>query len=451
MYKILLMLIFIVSCSSTDKSSSSEDLSVSFKATKKVFENGLTAIIIENKKLPIFSYHTFYKVGGKFETPGITGSSHFLEHMMFKGAKKYKMGEFDKLVEGNGGKNNAYTSNDLTVYYEELPSDYLETMIDIEADRMENLTLDKDAFESERAVVLEERKMRYENSDRGKLYLNMMKEVFKGTPYGTSVIGKIKDLKTVTRDQMYAYFKKYYAPNNAVIVISGDVDTDDTFDMLSEKFGKIKPFNDLEKIKKEAIALTGFDKKRKLGYDVYLKGLSPNPLFMLAYPSVKISNTDSFILDILSSVIGAGATSYLSEKFVLGKKPVLADIGAANYTLEDAGVFFVSGQMLGGKSIKTFKRNLRSSIVKSCKEAITPRAITKVKNQFMIGMLSGLDTNSGVAKFLGNREVFFNDYNFYKKEFEIYKAVTEKDLKDACHKYLDPKKSVFLSIWSKNK
>lgn len=451
MLKVLLILSFVIGCSSNTKKSDPNDLSVSFNAKKRVFDNGLTAIVVENKKLPIFSYYTFYKVGGKFETPGITGASHFLEHMMFKGAKKYKMGEFDKLVEGNGGKNNAYTSNDQTVYFEELPSDYLETMIDIEADRMENLTLDAKAFESERAVVLEERKMRYENSDRGKLYLSMMKEVFKDTAYGTSVIGKIEDLKSVTRDQIYSYFKKYYAPNNAVIVITGDVDAEDTFDMIEEKFSNIKPFKDLEKVKKAAIAKTGFNVKTKLGYDVAIKGQSPNPLFMLAYPSVKIGNRDGFILDILSSVLGSGATSYLSERFVLGKNPALSNIAAANYTLEDAGVFFVTGQMLDKKSLKTFKKDLRRSVLKSCNDAINPRSLQKVKNQFLIDMLLGLDSNSGISKFLGNREVYFNDYMYYQTEFKIYQEINQKELKAACFKYLQPNRSVFLSIWSKHK
>jgi len=451
MLKYSFLIILLVACSTTKDSRKSTQEEIQFEATKRVFDNGLTAIIVENKKLPVFSYHTFYKVGGKFETPGITGASHFLEHMMFKGAKKYKMGEFDRLVEGNGGSNNAYTTNDLTVYYEDLPNAHLETMIDIEADRMENLTLDKAAFQSEKAVVLEERRMRYENSDRGKLYLSMMKEIFKGTAYGTSVIGKIEDLNSVTRDQIYAYFKKYYSPNNAVIVIAGDVDTDDTLDLLEDKFGDIKPFKALEKTKSDAIKLKGFKVKEKFGYDVKLKGQSPEPMFMLAYPSEKIGSREGFVLDILSSILGSGATSYLSERFVLGKNPAAVSISAANYTLQDAGVFFVMGQMLGKKNLKSFKRNLRRSVVKSCKDAITPRSIDKVKNQFLVSMFSGLDSNAGIAKFLGNREVYFDDYNFYKRELDIYQSITKKELQSACDKYLKPSRSVFLSIWSKHK
>ena len=144
----------------------------------------LRLLVVENNKLPIVSYYTFFDVGGRFESreTGTTGATHFLEHMMFKGAKKYKAGEFEKIVEGNGGRGNAYTTFDSTVYYESFPSKVLEKIIDLEADRMGNLTIESKSFESERLVVKEERKMRYENSPMGKLYLSMMQAVFKGTP-----------------------------------------------------------------------------------------------------------------------------------------------------------------------------------------------------------------------------------------------------------------------------
>src|SRR5690606_1475586 len=187
------------------------EISLDVKTHK--LKNGLKILVVENNKLPIFSYYSYYKVGGKYEVKGITGATHYLEHMMFKGAKKYGPGDFDRIVEGNGGSNNAYTTNDLTVYYENLPSKHIETIIDVEADRMQNLLLEPAAFESERLVVLEERKMRYENRDAGKLYLEMMLEMFKDTPYGTSVIGNIEDIKNVPRERMLEYFKEFYAPN----------------------------------------------------------------------------------------------------------------------------------------------------------------------------------------------------------------------------------------------
>lgn len=426
--------------------------SISFNVEKKVFDNGLTAIVVENKKLPIFSYYTYYKVGGKFETEGITGSSHFLEHMMFKGAKKYGEGEFDKIVEGNGGSNNAYTSNDLTVYYENLPSEHIDKIIDVEADRMQNLALVPKGFESERQVILEERKMRYENSDGGKLYLSMMKSIFENTPYGTSVIGKIKDIETVTRDQMYAYFKKYYAPNNAVIVIVGDVDRDKVFDELEERFGKIPKNLDLENEKEEVLALKGFEFKGKYnGRKIELNGTSPDPSFYLAFTGIKVGPREAYILDILSSVLGDGESSYLTQSYVLNKKPKLTRISAANYTLQESGVFFIGGQLINGSNLNWVQEDLYKTIKNTCEKQLSERSLQKVKNQYLVQMISGLETNAGIAGFLGNREVYYNDYNFYKKELEIYNSVTVEELKNACAKYLTKKNSIFLSIWKNHK
>lgn len=434
---------------STMNDSSSEEINL--KITKKTLSNGLTVLVGENHKLPIFSFYTYYKVGGKFERDGITGASHLLEHMMFKGAKKYGEGEFDKFIEGNGGKNNAYTTNDNTVYYENLPSQHLNKVIDIEADRMQNLLLEPSSFERERNVVLEERKMRYENSDRGKLFLQMMKEVFKGTPYGTSVIGKIEDLKSVSRDEIFEYFKTFYAPNNAIIVIVGDVDTEDTISEIEKKFGDIPKSENLDQHKKEQLSKLGFDFKGKFNRHVKLKGQTPNPNFMLTFPAVKIGEKDGFILDILASIIGGGESSYYSNKYVLTSKPLFSNIYAANYTLQESGVFFIGGEVISGSSPNKARKVLTDNLSVICEESINERALQKVKNQYFIDMVSGLDTNAGVAKFVGDREFFFGDYRFYKKELEIYRSITTDELKEACSKYLVKDKHLFISIWNKHK
>ncbi len=423
---------------------------LSFNVTKKTLKNGLKILVVENHKLPIFTYYTYYEVGGKHETKGITGASHFLEHMMFKGAKKYGPGMFDQLVEGNGGKNNAYTTNDLTVYYESLPSEHLNKIIDLEADRMENLSLVPESFESERMVVLEERKMRYENSDRGKLYLNMMKNMFTGTPYGTSVIGDISDLKTVSRDQIYDYFKKFYTPNNAVIVIVGDVDANDVVDEIEKKFSKIKPTANLDKIKEEVLSQKGFKFKGKYNRSIKLKGTSKTPMFFLAFQGIKVGPRDAYTLDILSSILGDGESSYLSKKYVINKKPKLTNVYAANYTMQESGVFFIGGQLIKPQNLNWIRKDLFKKIKKVCKGNFSDRSLLKIKNQYLVQMISGLETNSGVAKFLGNREVYYNDYNFYKKEMDIYNSVTKEELVTACNKYLKKNKSLFLSIWHKH-
>lgn len=450
----ILLLLFLFSCSHPTankniKKAGESINELSFKVTKKRLKNGLKILVVENHKLPIFTYFTYYEVGGKYETKGITGATHFLEHMMFKGAKKYGPGMFDQLVEGNGGKNNAYTTNDLTVYYESLPSEHLDKIIDLEADRMENLSLVPASFESERMVVLEERKMRYENSDGGKLYLNMMKNIFTGTPYGTSVIGDLADVKTVTRDQIYAYFKKFYTPNNAVIVIVGDVDADHVGEEIEKKFSMIKANTDLPKIKKDILSQKGFKFKGKYNRSIKLKGTSKTPMFYLAFQGIKIGPRDSYILDILASVLGDGESSYLSKKYVLSKKPLLTNIYAANYTMQEAGVFFIGGQLIRSQNRNWIKKDLFKKIGKVCQGDFSKHAVQKIKNQYLVHMIRGLETNSGVAKFLGNREIYYDDYNFYKKEMDIYNSITKGELVAACNKYLKKNKSIFLSIWDK--
>ena len=430
--------------------SENAELKVSIDVKERTLSNGLKILVVENHKLPIFSYYTYFKVGGKYESPGITGSSHLLEHMMFKGGKKYGDKVFDKLVEGNGGRNNAYTTNDLTVYYQSLPSEHFEVMADLEADRMQNLLLQKDSFEKERKVVLEERRMRYENSDRGKLYLKMMKEVFKGTPYGLSVIGTVPDLKTVSRDQVWDYFKKYYAPNNAVIVIVGNVKADDVFDTIEKKFGEIAAVKGLEETKKKHIESMGYNFRKDFKQRIKLKGDSPTPTFTLAYKGLAIGSREAFALDLLSSMLGDGESSYFNQRFVSAKKATLLKIYAANYTLQDSGVLFIGGQLLEKVNLKTFEKKLRSEIKASCENGISARALQKVLNQYMVSNLTGLDTNEGIARFIGDKEVYYGDYNFYKKEMSIYNSITIDEVRDVCRKYLATDENMLITIWNKH-
>ena len=225
-----LVLALTFSCSEMSKkqpqTKSSDRPTINLDVKKWELSNGLRLLVIEDKTLPIMSYYTFYEVGGRHEGPGTTGATHFLEHMMFRGSKNYPPQVFDSTIEKLGGSTNAYTNFDMTVYYESLPSAHLKNMIEMEADRVKGLLLQPDLVDKERQVVFEERKMRYENSPEGKLYLRMMQEVFKGTPYGGSVIGEVEDLKALTPENLRSFHDNFYVPNNMVIVISGGVDSD---------------------------------------------------------------------------------------------------------------------------------------------------------------------------------------------------------------------------------
>lgn len=447
---LFLSLMLALSCShQKSKSSSLGDAHLDIDVQVVKLKNGFTVLLVENPKLPIFSLYSFYKVGGKNEIPGITGASHFLEHMMFKGAKKYGPGIIDFTIEGSGGSTNAYTTNDLTVYYENLPSSQLEIMLDIEADRMENLLLKPDDFEKERAVVLEERKMRYENSPRGQLFMEMMAEVFKGTPYGTSVIGNIPDLKSVSRKQIFAYFKKFYAPNNVTMVIVGDIDASKTKAMLEEKFGKI-PASPSVQDEHTALTPAMFKSELTVSREVYLKGASPRPMFMLSFPSYPHGHPKSYAQDILGSVIGDGDSSFLKKQFTFVAKPLASSIYAGNYTLEKSGVFFIGGELMKGVKLSEFKTLLMKELQNACDKEITERAILKVKNNYLIDVYKGLDSNAGLAAFLGEKHTFYGDYNAYKKELEIYGSLGVEEVKAVCNELLK-EPSLFITVWEKNK
>jgi len=449
--ELFLILFLLSSCAQMDKKTSQgngEDINLEvFKAS---LDNGLRVLIVENHNLPIFSYYTFYDVGARYERKGQTGASHFLEHLMFKGAKKYGPGKFDTLIEGNGGSTNAFTTFDSTVYYENLPVKSLEMIIDMEADRTVNLLLDPKTFESERKVVLEERKLRYENSPGGKLYLTMMQNVFKGTPYGGSVIGNKKDVETISRKEVHKYFKKYYAPNNAILLIVGDVDARSTFNMVKKYYGELSASKDLEKLKAPLDKIDLYQQKGRVPREIKIHANSPTPQFMMAFKSFPMGKKEAFVLDMLSSILGDGESSYLNQKYVQNRSPYLSRVGVSNYTLKHNGVFFISGHLLRKTNLNKFKRRLTRDSKKFCREGITERALQKTKNQYMISYYEQLQSNAGVARFLGFRENFFGDYNYYKKELDIYNSMTIQDVMSACKSLFKNNRGMFLSVWNKH-
>ncbi len=451
------LLSLILSCSGIDKrvppfeKSPSDSIFVNLEVHKETLSNGLRILIVENHNLPIFSYYTFFDIGARFEKIGQTGASHFLEHLMFKGAKKYGPGVFDTTIEKNGGSTNAYTTNDLTVYYQNMPTSTLDLIADMEADRMVNLALEPKTFESERQVVLEERKLRYENSPQGKIYLNMMKEVFKNTPYGGSVIGDEEDVKGITRENVIQYFKRYYSPNNAVLVIVGDVNTSKTLALLKEKYGPIPPSKELEKEKSPLEVSNLYNHKARYPQEFKLNGSSPDPIFYFAYRGVESGTRESLTLDMLASILADGESSYLNRLYINNKNPLLSNLSVTNYNLKKNGVFFVQGTLLKKTNIASFKNKFVKDSLDFCENAIDERSLQKTKNQYYVSYYDELDSNSGVAQLIGLREIYYNDFSFYLKELEAYNSITVGELKSVCHNIFKENNYIFLDIWANNK
>ncbi len=420
---------------------------LNFPVYKAEFENGLTAIISPNHTLPIFSFYTFFDVGGRYEGEGTTGATHFLEHMMFKGAQKYGPGEFDTSIEASGGRTNAYTTFDSTVYYQHLPSHMLNRIIDMEADRMTDVLLNPQMVESERHVIFNERKMRYENSPRGMLFLGMMQNFFKGTPYGGSVIGEVEDLESLTRDQLKEFFHKFYTPDNAIIVIVGDVDPDRTFREIARRYSHLEPSDeDLLEYKAEKDDPKHYQRETSYGEHIRLTGSSPEPMFALAYAGEPLGEERGYVLDFLASILASGESSYFYQQFVSASRPQLTQVNASHYALKHDGIFFVMGSLLPGVSLDRFKNNLITQGRRACSRAIDDRAVQKIKNQILVSFYSGLSTNDGLAHFLGRREYFYGDFRAYRDELKAYNSITTQDVRQACREIFESGRYIFVSV-----
>ena len=440
-------LLITLSACSTAPSSNFKSTATGFVVTKKVLDNGLTVLVSKNPKLPIVSYYTLFDVGGRDEGPGTTGATHFLEHMMFKGAKKYGSGEFDSRLEKSGGVTNAYTTNDMTVYYQNIPVNFLETMIDMEADRMQNLLLEPVSFESERKVIFEERKMRYENSPDGLLFLAVMKKIFEGTPYGQSVIGDEADLRALTRDQMMVFFKNFYVPNNAIVAIVGDVDPEKTISLIEKYYGNIPASKELASLKQNSASPELFKARPQLNKEYQLYATNPLPKFTLAFQAEKLATRKAYIMDLLAMILGNGGSSYLQQRYVRSEKPLLTDIGLTNFNLAEGGVFYFSGDLTPEAKVDDVKSTLFKDFPLMCTEAITGRALDKAKNQILVSGYSQLKNNSGVASTIVRNQKWFGDFNYGLKELEIYKSITPDEVKNVCREILKSEQSIFISTW----
>ena len=414
---------------------------------KVVLDNGLIVLVAPNSKLPIAAFYTLFGVGGRYEVKGTTGATHFLEHMMFKGAKKYGPGQFDSLIENNGGSTNAYTTNDSTVYYQTIPSSFVEQMIDLEVDRIQHLLLEPISFESERKVIFEERKMRYENSPDGHLYLMMMKKVFEGTPYAQSVIGDVDDLRDLTRDQMMTFFKTFYAPDNAIVVIAGDVDPDKIIPIIKEKYGSISRSKILQALKEERNNSKNFISNAQFNTEYKFYSTNPIPKFAMAYKGEKVGTRRAFVLDVLASMLGSGGSSYLSQKYVKNQNPMLADIELVSHNLEQAGVFYLGGELMDNVTIDVAKNKLLGDVKSFCKEGLDARTLQKTKNQIMSSAYQQMKTNAGMASVLMMNEKTYGDYSYGTKEMEIYNSITEDEVNNECQNILVNSSPIFISTW----
>ena len=389
--------------------------------------NEMKFLVVEDFSIPNANMYLFWKVGSRNEYPGITGLSHFFEHMMFNGAKKYGPKEFDRTMEFNGGANNAYTTQNVTVYTDWFPASAMETIFQLEGDRIRDLSIDPKMVESERGVVTSEKSTGPENSPTAELSELMYATAFTTHSYRWPVVGYFEDIKSWSKEDLETYFKTYYAPNNCVVVVSGAVTFDQVKAMAEKYLGDI-PKN------KSARAMNLVEPEQKGERRVYLKKEVPTSNLMMAYHVPSAKSDDYYALDLLSSVLSAGRSSRLYSSLVDSLQLTTSAFAFFGNGF-DPGLFFFQTTGAKGKKVEDIEAALDAQIEKIKKDGVRPEELQKVKNQKLISFYGQIETINGKSNNLGTYEVFFGDF---KKMFDApasYEKVTADDIKRVANKY----------------
>lgn len=393
-----------------------------------LLDNGLKILILEDHKVPLATFQVWYRVGSRDELPGKTGLSHFLEHMMFKGTPKYGSKVFSRLVQRNGGMDNAHTAKDHTAYFQIMASDRIDLSVDLEADRMTNLILDPKEASSEKKVVMEERRMRSEDDPQNSLFEIMNATALTTHPYRMPVIGWMSDIESLQRDDLYAHYKKYYSPDNAFIIIVGDVNADEAAKKIGAAFGSIG------KSSVSRVPLTQ-EVPQKGEKRIYLKKEAELPYMIAAYHTPSFPDGDSYGLEVLNSILSSGRSSRLYRSLVYEKKIALSAGAEYDGMNLDPYLFFLWGTPVPGREIAEVEKALYDEIDALKKEPPSEREVQKAKNQIEASFVFGQDSIYSQAMKIGMFELL-GGWKLMDKYLEGIRKVTPEEVQRVARKYL---------------
>ncbi|NOT34781.1 MAG: insulinase family protein [Candidatus Eisenbacteria bacterium] len=392
-----------------------------FPIAKHQLANGLTILTHEDHSVPTVTFWQWFKVGSRNEQPGITGISHFFEHMMFNGSKNVAPKEYDRILESNGGYSNAFTSNDQTAYYEDIASDRVGVLFELDSDRMASLSLLPDQLKSEIEVVKEERRLRTDNSIPGMLDEQLYATAFVAGPYGWPVIGWMKDLERITREDCVEYFRTYYAPNNCILVVAGHFDTKTVLAQIEKAFGSIPA---------QKPPAEPFDSEPEQRGERRVNVLYPAEAesFQIGYKAPGVRGDDVWVLDVISTILSRGESSRLHEALVVDQQIAL-DASSYFGTRLNPGLFEFAVEMRPGKTAADGERALQAVLDKFVKDGPTDRELQKAKNILEARFVKGLKTNNGVGEAIAFAEHVLGDYKRMYETPERYRRVTAADVK----------------------
>lgn len=423
--------------------SQSAELKIDLPVTKFVLSNGLTVLLLEDHSVPMVSYHTWYRVGSRDEKPGVTGAAHMLEHMMFKGAKKYDGKAFDRIFHENGITNNAFTTNDYTGFYENLPSSKLELVMDMEVDRMSSLVLSPEELKSEKEVVKEERRWRVDNNPMGLVREVMMGTIFKTHPYKWPVIGYMKDIEAYDSDKLRYFYNTFYVPNNAVLVLVGDFKTSKVKGLIEKYYGSL-PAKPLPERKYD------IEPAQKVQRNAIIRKDVQNNSFIVSFQSPKQGHADMYALDLAAGILGSGTSSRLHKRLVY-QKQLATSAYAYNFAMIDSGVLGVGVNVKPGLDTQESLEVVYNEIWKLRNQLVTPQELEKAKTLIMKDLVDGLKTMDGKARSLAVNEIATGSYQSLFSDLEKYQAVTAEDIKRVMNAYTQQTQRSIVTLQAKEK
>jgi zinc protease len=402
-----------------------------FEVKTHALKNGMKILVQEDTTIPNVAFYIFYRIGSRNERPGTTGLSHFFEHMMFNGAKKYGPKAFDNTMEAAGGANNAYTNRDVTVYQDWFPNTQLELIFDLEADRIRDLAFDPQIIESERGVVYSERRSSVDSNNAGILFEQLYATAFTAHPYQWPVVGWAKDIESWKMDDLKEHFRKGYSPSNATMVVVGSVKADDVF-RLAEKY--IEPIASHEPPPPVVtVEPDQLGEKR-----VTVKKFAQLPLVMMAYHVPNAKSPDYYALQVLQTVLFSGQSSRMYQR-VVDKDQLAISVNGGSGSTFDPTLFNITAQPKAGIAPEQVEKAVYEEIAKMQASGPAELELQKAKNIILANFYRQMKTINGRANAIGQYEVFFGDYHKLFNAADEYAKVTAADVQRVARQYLTEK------------
>ena len=402
-----------------------------FQIKTHTLKNGMKIIVEEDHSIPNVALYIFYRIGSRNERPGTTGLSHFFEHMMFNGAKKYGPKQFDRVMEAAGGSNNAYTSNDLTVYQDWFPRSALDLIFDLEADRIRDLSFDPKVIESERGVVASERRSSVDANNFGILYEQLYAAAFTAHPYQWPVVGWMVDIENWKLEDLKRHFEMGYSPSNATMVVSGDISLAEIVKLAEKYIEPITPHDPPAKVTTKEPEQLG---ERR----VTVRKFAQLPILMMGYHVPAASDPDYYPLQVLQTILFSGQSSRMYQRLVDKDQIALFVQGGMRPTF-DPTLFTVNSQPKAGVEPGKVETAIYDEFDKIKASAVTDQELEKAKNILLANFYRQMKTISGKANTLGSYEVFFGDYKKLFTAADDYSKVTKADVQRVAKKYFTDK------------